>query len=331
MATETTNLIIQPGDIINEDDIVSNINKYTPWFQSIDVILLLGGGVPVSPTEPPFYVQRRCDVVAHIIHTMQHSNVAVICLSAGTAHVKQYITPDGLPLWESTASAAYLIHHKQYPLSSHQVYAETTSYDTISNAFFTRTSFTDLNHDKWRKVLVVTNEFHIHRSQAIFDWVFSVPSSRPTNYEMYYLSCNNVGLSNEALASRKEHEARGEANIRTKLAIQYTTLHDVWNFLITNHDFYSAEKLVSRGVNNGGNDMNERSDNLLKLSYGRSTDTTTAATMATPKHVVEYKGGQIVLSLNVYFVVATLVVTVIGIVCSWKSRTRSCPRNRKSK
>ena len=76
---------------------------------------------------------------------------------------------------------------------------------------------------------------------------------------------------------------------------------------------------------NGGNDMNERSDNLLKLSYGRSTDTTTAATM------VEYKGGQIVLSLNVYFVVATLVVTVIVIVCSWKSRTRSCPRNRKSK
>ena len=173
--------------------------------------------------------------------------------------------------------------------------------------------------------MVVTNEFHIQRSKAIFDWVFSVPSSRPTNYEMYYLSCNNVGLSNEALASRKEHEARGEANIRTKLAIQYTTLHDVWEFLVKNHDFYSAEKLVSRGLNNGGNDMNERSDNLLKLSYGRSTDTTTAATM------VEYKGGQIVLSLNVYFVVATLVVTVIGIVCSWKSRTRSCPRNRKSK
>jgi len=27
-------------------------------------------------------------------------------------HVKQYITPDGLPLWESTASAAYLIQQE---------------------------------------------------------------------------------------------------------------------------------------------------------------------------------------------------------------------------
>ncbi|KAL7523092.1 hypothetical protein ACHAXR_000021, partial [Thalassiosira sp. AJA248-18] len=134
------------------------------------------GGVPLSPTEPPIYVQRRCDVVAQIMNEM-HQLPSVICLSAGTAHVAQYITPhNGLPLWESTASAAYLMRHEQHPVPANQVFAETTSFDTISNAFFTRTTMTDIN-TAWRKILVVTNEFHIHRSKAIFDWIFHVPSS----------------------------------------------------------------------------------------------------------------------------------------------------------
>ena len=165
--------IIQPGSIIDEDTLVSELSydaEYASWLGSLDAILVLGGGVPLSPIEPPIYVQRRCDVVARLFdflrkkkqqHPTQEKDESsfpfIICLSAGTAHLPQYITPhNGLPLWESTASAAYLMQHTTYPIPEKYVFAETTSYDTISNAFFTRTSFTDVVG--WKKLLVVTNE-----------------------------------------------------------------------------------------------------------------------------------------------------------------------------
>jgi hypothetical protein len=98
---------IRPGDIIDEDSLLSALSKsnsseYTSWLNSLDVILVLGGGVPLAPLEPPVYVQRRCDVVAELLGMLGKSdNKAalpnVLCLSAGTAHLPQYILPvDGL-------------------------------------------------------------------------------------------------------------------------------------------------------------------------------------------------------------------------------------------
>jgi uncharacterized SAM-binding protein YcdF (DUF218 family) len=84
---------------------------------------------------------------------VNHYQLPILCLSAGSAHVPQLMSADGLPIRESTSSAAYL--KKAHGMESN-VYVETTSYDTIGNAFYARTSHTDVNG--WRRLLIVTNE-----------------------------------------------------------------------------------------------------------------------------------------------------------------------------
>jgi len=98
-------LTIQPGDIIHEDSLLSALSQneasiYSSWLTSLDAILVLGGGVPRSPKEPPIYVQRRCDVVAKLFSAIKKEKSGkslpnIICLSAGTAHLPQYILPSG--------------------------------------------------------------------------------------------------------------------------------------------------------------------------------------------------------------------------------------------
>ncbi|KAL3780750.1 hypothetical protein ACHAW5_006420 [Stephanodiscus triporus] len=373
---------MEPGDIIDETDLLSVIDSHdaldhdlATWLRSIDVVLLLGGGVPLSPNEPPEYVKRRCDVVARIIDARMRDEegregggdhdaallppISAICLSAGTAHLPQFLSDDGLPLWESTASAAYLMSHPEFPVPADRVFVETSSYDTISNAFFARTSFTDVvNSDgetgeknrSWRRILVVTNEFHVGRTRAIFDWVFGAPisstssssssssssSTPPFGYEMYYLSCDNVGLSEEAVVARMAHESRGEANVREILSREYPTMRDVWRFLTTKHDFFSARGLVRRAntttMDDGGSSREGGGDEALKLSYGKTAAAVAPSTSSSSggndnddsgddgggekkrEKMLDYTNGKIELTIDaVSFVIAMTALTAMTV------------------
>lgn len=238
----------------------------------LDAIVVLGGGKPLSVEEPPVYAQRRCDDAVAVVEKrkkMQHlSNrrgIPILCLSAGTAHVPQYMSEDGLPVWEATASAAYLLSKHSSAVSPDDVYVETTSYDTIGNAYFARTSHTDVAG--WRRLLVITNEFHMVRSKAIFDWVFELPrtgTKGTSGYELHYLSSPNVGLSDEALKARKEREMSSLTSVR-KMAKTMRSLPDVWKFLTSKHDLYTAPALVKRAKAKTSN-----ASDLVKKSYGGS-------------------------------------------------------------
>lgn len=241
---------------------------------ALDAIFVLGGGVPAKFNSPPTYVKARCDAAAQIYMKCAQllargggggrQTPAILTLSAGTAHMPQLLSSDGLPVWESTASAAYIMdQYSKDQIPPSKIFAETTSYDTISNAYFSRTSFADVW--KWNRILIVTTEFHMERSKAIFDWIFGVGSN---NYELYYLSTPNDGLSQEALEVRRQHEARGKKTVLTKLSKQYTTLPAVLEFLTSNHDFYSASKLVERAATSAASNVFDPRSVALKLSYG---------------------------------------------------------------
>jgi len=111
------------------------------------------------------------------------------------------------------------------------------------------------------------------RTREIFQWIFGAEntalkaSSHP--YELYFLSCSNDGLSEEAIHARKEHEERGARNVKESLSKRYVTLQDIWAFLTTDHDFYSAEKLAKKGTTNSeGSILPSNNNAALKSSYG---------------------------------------------------------------
>ena len=68
-------------------------------------------------------------------------------LSAGTAHVPNF-QKNGKPVYESFSSALYFLDLVP-GVNVSQVVIETSSFDTITNAFFARTSNTDIRG--WRR------------------------------------------------------------------------------------------------------------------------------------------------------------------------------------
>ena len=292
---------------LQNDRLFHDPNDVPPSIMAkLDAVFVLGGGAPESLNKPPVYVQRRCDDAATIVekygqlpsqgrflpwvarrtpdtkrtfsttsdnnlhwsestirNASQDRKLPILCLSAGTAHVPQLVGSNGLPIWESTSCAAYLKEH--HHLHDH-VYVETTSFDTIGNAFYARTTHTAMNG--WRHLLVITNEFHMDRTMAIFDWIFLQVKDPPktARYHLYYLASPNVGLSPEAIQARQEKETASMNTVRTILAPRYKTMAEVYQFLTQEHSMYTASKLVERA--RGQDEAGGVASEMIKKSYG---------------------------------------------------------------
>mmetsp|Transcript_8953 Transcript_8953/g.13762 ORF Transcript_8953/g.13762 Transcript_8953/m.13762 type:complete len:289 (+) Transcript_8953:40-906(+) len=231
------------------DEIVSRVRDGL----RIDAIMVLGGGRPLSDRRTMPFVEERCAAAVAVYEASILPKPKVLTLSAGTAHSPQLMTTEGLPIWESTAAAGSLLD-RGLPASA--LLVETTSFDTIGNAFFARTSHADLAG--WRTVAIITSDFHMPRTRAIFEWIFP-------HINLVFISTPAVGLSAEAVDARKQREKRSLDSI-TLLRTQYPKLHDVRNFITTQHELYTAQKLVQRASS-----MTKLDPKLL-ASYGGGID-----------------------------------------------------------
>jgi len=243
----TTSAITTSGDMwISVDDLVTSLQSGAEG--GFDCIVVLGGGVPLGPSTQLPFVANRC-AAAVDVRSAHHgaAQPAILCLSAGTAHAAQLLSPAGLPVWEATVSAAECL--KRGVPSSH-VFVETTSYDTIGNAFFARTSHTD--HAGWRKLLVITSAFHVERSKAIFDWIFSLPGGvEGEPYSLSYLATPDDGLSPRAVEARAAREAKSARTVREVLSVSHRSLGAVHAWISRDHDLYAAHKLAERASDAG--------------------------------------------------------------------------------
>ena len=196
-----------------------------------DAILVLGGGVREGGTLPPWVI-RRFD---RALELMQ--DVPIVCLSAGTVHRPPPLNEEGYPILESVAGAAHLIDRG---VSPDRIQVEAVSYDTIGNAYFAKLLHAD--PAGWRKLVVITSEFHMRRSQAIFEWIFGM---EPGKYDLRFEATANDGFRDGLLRRRLEKEATALASLQT-LMQHIRDLPSLHRWLFAEHEAYTAAGWNSR-------------------------------------------------------------------------------------
>ena len=192
----------------------------------VDAILVLGGGAPPAPDAQLPFVAARCKAAAALWKAAA-KKPKILTLSAGTAHVPQLLDARGSVVFEATASAAVIINEG---VNSADVFVETTSFDTIGNAFYSRNDHCSLAG--WRRLLVITSEFHLARTKAIFDWVYGAAGAEPSGaYELSYLGTEDTGLTPAEVSARKAREDASTRNVVSSLEPGYRNSASVREFL----------------------------------------------------------------------------------------------------
>lgn len=183
-----------------------------------DAVLIPGGGISETG-ELPEYVKARFDLA------LRYRPRFWIALSAATPHRPPR------PKFESQAGAEYLVAHGA-PAS--QVLTETSSYDTIGNAWFARLLHTEPRG--LRRLLVINSEFHIERTEVAFRWVFG--ATPEPGYELHFASSPDAGVTAEGLNERRSKEAAAIVRLR-EVAGRIHTLEELHGWIYSEHEAYA--------------------------------------------------------------------------------------------
>lgn len=196
-----------------------------------DAIIIPGGGVKEN-FGLPIWVQRRMDRVLEM-----HRGEFIICLSGGTVHKPPPLDSDGRPIHEAVAGARYLVENGAPP---GKVLWEIASYDTIGNAYFARVIHTEPRNLK--RLLVLTSDFHLPRTQAIFQWVFGLPfpAGSPANsYSLSFEAVPDDGIEDGMLQARRDREAASMQIVEGHRQ-RIHTFEALHHMLFIEHDVYKS-------------------------------------------------------------------------------------------
>lgn len=165
----------------------------------------------------------------------------MVLLGAGTPHKRSVIDAAGFVLHESTAYASFLMRRG---LPAAHLLKETSSYDTVGNAYFSATMHAA--PAAWRRLAVVTSHFHMPRTRAIFDACYALAGAGLAGdagrFSLDYHPVSDEGLFDPGvLQARVEKEARSAATWRADAAA-LRTLGDLHAWLFATHLCYSVSR-----------------------------------------------------------------------------------------
>ncbi len=184
----------------------------------VDAVLIPGGGL-TAEGQPLPWVCTRLDAAIAV-----PGNPLFVALSSGTVH-KTAVN------FESLVSAEYLMARG---VPRERIFVDKWSHDTIGNAYFGLRMHCEPR--ALHNLLVITSEFHMPRTQAIFDWVFSLS---PSKFTLAYQATSDAGIAPDALAARVEKETASLAQV-THLRERIRTMDQLHQFLFTEHEVYST-------------------------------------------------------------------------------------------
>eukprot|EP01102_Stenamoeba_stenopodia_P009285 TRINITY_DN2739_c0_g1_i1.p1 TRINITY_DN2739_c0_g1~~TRINITY_DN2739_c0_g1_i1.p1 ORF type:complete len:256 (-),score=27.06 TRINITY_DN2739_c0_g1_i1:3-770(-) len=234
---------------------VSTLESSEPF----DAILVLGGGPPDEQGILRPWVEVRAHLATKIYskhqQTFPNNSEVIICLSGGTAHKPNYVDSEGYHVFEATLAAdviansglvprdriykewAFVSIYDHFVVNVTNIALLQSSYDTIGNAYFTRVMHTDIKN--WRRLLILTSRFHMERSKAIFEWVFSLdPPSNP--YQLFFYATEDVGLNPEDLTIRRQKEQQSVETLINKTIPRVRSLNQLHDFLFQEHQLYAV-------------------------------------------------------------------------------------------
>ncbi len=191
-----------------------------------DAIVIPGGGVHPGGELPP-WVTPRFD------RALERAESAYLMpLSAGTPHRAPPLNERGFPWTEARAGAGYLVRRGVDP---QRILMEESSFDTIGNAYFSRVIHAIPR--EFTRLLIVTSEFHMPRTEALFRWVYAL-AGPGASCHVEFEAVADTEIDPDALTARlaKEQEALRVVEL---LNSKIRTLAQMHDWLFTAHKAYS--------------------------------------------------------------------------------------------
>ena len=176
-----------------------------------------------------------------------------ITLSGGTPHKPNPLDADRFPVFEAAAASAQLIKMGVPP---DIIWEENFSLDTIGNAYFLRAVHTDYIK-RIKKIVVVTNKWHMERAKAIFRHIYGLPKQyrktfvsrllpflvphRPLLKKLEFADVEDA-LPPQALASRVKKEREALIVFEEKTKKEFRSMAELHHWMFTSHGAYSASR-----------------------------------------------------------------------------------------
>lgn len=196
---------------------------------TVEAILIPGGGLTDDGVPHPWSMERLDWALAY------PGQPVLVCLSGYSPHKAPPRDAYGQPITEACGAANYLLSRGCEP---GRILTEWSSFDTIGNAFFARIQHVEPRG--WSRLLVVTSEFHLPRTRAVFETVLGLPNHHGERWTCQFAGTANRGLSGDILRLREEKEARALAGWRRQVANgAWRTLADFHQWLWTRHECYA--------------------------------------------------------------------------------------------
>src|SRR5205814_694352 len=89
-----------------------------------------------------------------------------------------------------------------------------------------------------RKLLVITSDFHLPRTQAVFNWMYRL-EPRSLAYELEFEAVSDASMPTHLLVDRQRKEQKS-LDAFGQTGSRITTLRDCHRWLLARHDAYSA-------------------------------------------------------------------------------------------